>query len=276
MSYIVAEMWNSREGSRGESASELLIYDVEGTDPGDDEAGARAAVLGEAPAKVGGLFLQSIRHSQRGGLRWLFELEYGRRTRDPDKMGIDIEVTTATAKRQLSISTVASYAAGGGTAPDFHGAINVSKGKIDGVEAPYQEAKFGIRKWYSPDELTFAFWDTIFRIAGKVNSDTFLGLAAGEVLFEGAGCSYIYELDVDAEEQERVEVNYRFRFSPNVGSQTIHGITVAAKQGHDYLWGYFEDSPDDTAKLTVVTPRALYVERVVERTAFAPLGITLP
>jgi hypothetical protein len=269
--YDVGEKWDSRSGSRGDGGGdELVIIEVYGIPDGGGDptiGGARALALAEAPA-IAGLFMQKIGHKPLGGFRWLFTLEYGTRPKSTDQIGIEFEIATVSQKRLCSISTVAKY---GGTR-DFKGAINVSKDRVEGCEVPIGEARFTLKKWFKPADLSISFFLTALELAGKTNSATFYGLPAGSLLFEGLGASWIYDLATDPEDQEPVEVPARFKFSPNVGEHVISGITVAAKKGWEYLWPYFEDDVDETNKLLIAKPAQINREKVIESADFSALG----
>jgi hypothetical protein len=264
-------MWDSRSGSRGDGGGdELLIFDVVGeADGGGDpnETGARLAALAVAPA-ISGLWIQTAKHKQRGGFRWMIEIEYGTRPKAEDQIGIEFDISTVNQRRLVSLETLNKY---GGTR-DFKGAIGVSKDKVDGVDVPIGEAKFALKKWFKPADLTISFFLTALNLAGKVNNATFYGLPAGTLLFDGLGASWIYDLATDPEDQEPVEVPARFRFSPNVTGLTVQGITGISKNGWEYIWPYFEDDTDDANKLLIAKPVQINREKVIETADFSTLG----
>lgn len=286
--YSVEEMWDSREGEDGESANELLIFEVVGeraldAEPDDDdpdEVGAREALyehlaeeIEEPAGRLGALYRGPVRLKQRGGWRWLMEVPYDRKSRDPEQTGIEIDISTVNVKRFFSLETMGRYAADGDDAPDLHGAINVSKGKIEGTDVPVGELKLVIRRRKKPGDFTLDYMDALYRLAGKKNQSTFWGFPPGTLIFDGATASFTFDVTTSMDDQIAFEVPYRFRFSPHVEDLEVHGITVAEKRGWDYMHPFFVDEVDDDAQQLVVKPQSLHVEEVIEDGDFSELGI---
>ena len=145
-------------------------------------------------------------------------------------------------------------------APDYGGAICVdSDGTVHGVDVTMPALTFTINKVYS----SFSASD-VARVAsytGKVNSGSFEGFAAGEVLFLGASGG--------KRSDGKWEISYKFSVSPNESAFSVGSINVGAKQGWDYAWVRYEDEVSGNA--VVRKPAAVYVESVYESVSFSGL-----
>lgn len=175
------------------------------------------------------------------------------------------EIGGATQHITQSISTVASYAAGGGTAPDFKGAINVSGGEAKGVDIHASAYAFTLRKTMPAADITDTYKGNVLSVHRKVNNGTFHGHAAGECLFIGATGT------PNADGAYNME--FRFIGSGNKTGLSVGTITGIDKKGWEYLWVLYEDKDDTTAKKLVKQPIAAYVEQVYESANFALLGV---
>lgn len=227
------------------------------------------------PATYDGLIFKSISWDHDGAGVWEFRANYIHPDRSDDRSTLDLgdytfsfDIGGETVTRTVSVATT-SYAKLGETAPDFKGAIGVvrekGESKVEGVEVGVPSLKFSIRKRMAQATITMAYVRTLKEMAFTVNDDTFLGWAAGELLFIGATGQEGTDSDP--------EVTYHFIASDSAASLTVGDITGIAKPGHDYLWVYFEDIEDATAAMTVKQPKAVYVEEVYASSSFTALGI---
>ena len=145
-------------------------------------------------------------------------------------------------------------------APDYGGAICVdSDGTVHGVDVTMPALTFTINKVYS----SFSASD-VARVAsytGKVNSGSFEGFAAGEVLFLGASGG--------KRSDGKWEISSKFSVSPNESAFSVGSINVGAKKGWDYAWVRYEDEVSGNA--VVRKPAAVYVESVYESVSFSGL-----
>lgn len=175
--------------------------------------------------------------------------------------------TGGTAKILVSKQTIASYAPGGETAINFKQSINVTReGEVQGLEIVVPALKFTIDYTQPLAVITVAYSKLLEELTGTVNDDTFFGRPAGEVLFLGADFSDGIKSDPTC--------TYNFLRLPNIAGATIGDLTGIAKKGHEYLWVYFEETPDPSAKnRPAKRPKYAYVERVYDITDFSSLGI---
>lgn len=175
--------------------------------------------------------------------------------------------TGGTLRITSSLETIASYAPADETAPDFHQAIGVPHegGEPEGVDIVVPASKFSCEYRHPLAYPTQTYLALLETMTGTVNNATFYGRAAGEVLFLGADWAVGTTADPT--------FTYHFVRMPNLTAQTIGTITGISKKGHEYLWVLFESAVDAAAKYLAKRPKAVYVERLYQETAFSSLGI---
>ena len=113
---------------------------------------------------------------------------------------------------------------------------------------------------------TTAFEQGIVNLQRHVNSATFHGYAAGQVLFLGASVGEEYYNEND---DLLVDVTYQFAVCANEASRVIGGVTLPAKDGWDYAWTITEFNAA-TGKMETVCG---VVSRVYEYADLTTLGI---
>lgn len=166
-----------------------------------------------------------------------------------------------------SLATVQRYAASG-TAPDFRGAIGVTHDNVEGVDITVPVYQFSETHYLPASQVTQSYKAALFQLTGKVNSDSFRGLAAGECLFLGASGSRR-----GTGPDDDWEITFRFAGSPNRTNLTIGSITGIDKKGWEYLWVRYADAEDTASKTLVKQPVAVYIEKVYQEASFSGLGI---
>lgn len=254
----------------GTNSNQTRAWLVAGT---DDEQAARAAAESEWNPDYNGLVIDSVDHEYVGPNLWKFTAHYiaperadQEHTPPVDESRFSFDTTGTTAKMRVSYGTT-SYAAPSKTAPDFKSAIAVSAdGTVEGVDVITPGLSFSVTVKREAADITLAYIRTLYALTGKVNNASFFGFAAGTVLFLGASGSEGTDADP--------EVTYKFLVSPNVTGLTVGAITGIAKNGHQYLWVYHEQTEDSTAKALVTRPIAAYVETVYPSADFSGLGIS--
>ena len=268
MAVEVIEVTSSRGGqdATDRSSRAELVYSVSGT---DDLATARSAVLATAPLAFDGLVYKSLSREYLGNGLWEFTASYV----EPDRADSNNMVETGeyvfsfdtsggTVTRTTSWAT-AAYAKSGETPPNFANAINVVDGDVRGVDITIPALKLSIRKRQPKANITLAYVNALYQLTGTVNNASFLGFAAGELLFLGASGQQGTDADP--------EITYNFLASQNVTGLSIGGISGIDKPGHAYLWAYFEPAEDTSAKATVRRPKAVYVETVYPAASWSGL-----
>ncbi|NLF86699.1 MAG: hypothetical protein GX571_11410 [Lentisphaerae bacterium] len=113
--------------------------------------------------------------------------------------------------------------------------------------------------------VTTSYKYTLFSLTGKVNNNSFKGLAAGECLFLGASGS--------KRGTDDWEITFRFAGSPNRTGLTVGPISGISKKGWEYLWVRYADIEDTASHTLVKQPIGAYVEKVYEEGSFSSLGI---
>jgi len=159
--------------------------------------------------------------------------------------------------------TTGIYVTSIGTVPvGAQGVIGASKDGVAGVDLPDNKLVFSLRKRYASAPAGIA--TTIADIVGKVNSGTFKGLAAGEVLCTGATAS-----DFDADGP--VDISYSFAVSKNQTGLSVPGLGTVNKEGWQYLDVIYKER-EDTGSL-VHTPSGAQVLTVFDSVSFSALGL---
>lgn len=200
---------------------------------------------------------------------WEVTVTYGMKqgnVLNPEEHTVSFDTSGARAKVTHSLGTTAYVASG--TAPDFDGAVGVTKSSVEGAEVTVPGLTFSIKKRMPASIVTQSYINTLADLTGKYNNATFAGRAAGEVRFDGAtGDQQAPGADVD--------ITYKFTVSPNASGLAVGGITGISKLGWQYLWVLFAESDDSTANFLVQTPLAVYVEDLpnLEPANFAALQI---
>jgi hypothetical protein len=103
-------------------------------------------------------------------------------------------------------------------------------------------------------------------MTGRKNDDVWNGFAKGEVLFNGAQAQ-------GSLTDRIIPVTFNFSASENAVNLSVGNITVASKEGWDYLWVRYADDEDATAHRIVRRPIGAYVEKVSHYGDFSTLGI---
>ena len=262
MPITIDEKFDSRESTVGvDSPSVDLLYVVQGTD--DDET-VRSTVEATIPAIYAGLVFQDYHISPQGNGVWEVSARYGKR--EPKQTGdsaFSFDTGGGTTHITQSLLTVGSYAPPSKIAPNFKGAIGVTHDSVEGTDITVPVYSFAETHYLAIASVTGAYKATLFALTGRVNSGSFKGFAAGEVLFLGASGAQRGEEDW--------EITYRFAASPNVFGLSLGDISGINKRGWEYIWVRYADAEDQD--VLVKQPIAVYVERVYDEANFALLGI---
>jgi len=263
MAVEVYEKWDSRESTEGENASAELRYVIRGT---DSDIAAKAALASAAPLLYDGLVRQSYQIERIGEDIWEGTVQFGRR-KAPETGESVFQFDTGGGTQHItqSIQTVGRYAPPGKIAPDFYGAIGVTKDSVEGVDIVVPAYAFSEIHYLPTSAVTQSYKCTLAALTGKVNNSSFRGFAAGEVLFLGASGSKRGEEDW--------EITFRFQATPNVTGLQVGNITGINKKGWEYLWVRYDDEVDNSARTLVKRPAAVYVEQVYQYADFSLLGI---
>lgn len=151
-------------------------------------------------------------------------------------------------------------------APDHKGAIGFNDGMVEGVNIRVPVYSWQETHSIPVSSVTQAYINTLKLIADSpVNDNTFRGSAAGEIMFVGVTGTQ--------KDQNDFELVFTFEESKNATDLTVGDIEEIPKAGNDYLWTQYETIVDAGSDTTVKQPKAVYVEKVYDRSDFADLGI---
>ncbi len=270
MAVTVNEKYGSRparDSGQGTGTDELLStelhYIVQGT---ADDLAAMQAVRGTAPTTHNDLERGEISLEPVAATRWEATVQYNTADTELEEGESSFSFDTGGGSQHItqSLSTVNKYVASG-TAPDFKGAIGVTKDSVEGVDITVPVYTFSETHILADADVDDTYKGKLFSLTGKTNDDTFKGFAIGEVLFQGASGSKRGNGDW--------EITFNFAASPNKTGLTVGDITAVAKKGWEYLWVRYEDAVDATAGAMVKKPLAAYIEKVYDAGDFSDLGI---
>lgn len=260
MAITVSEKYRSRR--LGNERAEIGFV-VRGT---DDDIAARNAAEAEAPTSYDGKQYIDTEVGEIGPNLWVATALYeSNLVSQPGDSSSSFEIGGGTQHITQSLETLGAYAPSGQTAPDFQGAISVSRNGVEGVDTYVPSYSFTERRTMAADDVTNAYRYQIFSLVGTTNSATFFGLSAGECLFLGAVGNKNADGDWD--------IDFRFAGSKNATNLVIGDITVASKPGWARLWVLYDDVDDATTHRLIKKPIAAYVERVYDPGNFSLLGI---
>ena len=204
-----------------------------------------------------------------------------------------LSVDTATKNEHITTAWVdddgdkpicTGYAAEGETAPDSEGAINVSGGRVGGIDVAVPSFSWTetwlVPAWYlvngsEPEQTNKAssagdpapntpYGIKLHDMGGAVNDKNFRSFLPGEVLFLGA------KFDTNRS-STMVPVSYSFTATANRTNFKIGNVTVAKKDGQDYMWIQYSDA--SASGSAVKRAKYVYVDQVHRRKDFADLEI---
>lgn len=225
-----------------------------------------------APATYDGLTRSGISIEEiKWPSTWDATVTYTRSDRQPAETGsveFSFDIALDSQRILTSNSTINRYVPAGAALTDFQKAINVdSDGVAGGVDVRVPTSAFTLSYYPAVAIVTTNYQKAVRDLCGKVNSTTFRGHAAGEVMF--VGCSGKARNITDW------ELTYRFEVKPNRTGITIGTITGIAVDGWDVLWVYYGKATDATSNRYIQKAVQVNVERVYERADFATvLGIS--
>jgi hypothetical protein len=177
------------------------------------------------------------------------------------------------AKINQSLSTISVTAASGYPADklNFGGAINVvfdeeGKKRVEGVDLPVPPEVFQLL-YYAPNAVVDGAYQSLVQsLCGKVNSATFRGYAAGQIM--------LVRVNGQTRNNSDWTLDFGFGYVPNATSIPVGpDIVVSAKDGFDLLWPFYDHVKDDDAKDLLPRPVGALVERVYERADLTALNL---
>lgn len=195
----------------------------------------------------------SMSHKRLGIDGWEFTVNYGSEDGgggsaepgqpppEPGTWQFSFDTTGGRATKTHAPLISRHWKSGAGDAPDLKGAINFHGERPEGVEVVIPNLRFTITAWYEARDITTNFMKELARKTGSVNNDTWLGFAAGEILYHGGQG----QGDVPTVAGQRVRpiaLNHQYEASENQASVSVTGIDAGspgatiAKKGWEYMW----------------------------------------
>lgn len=249
---------------------EFVAWDDANTDldPVDVES-AVLAVVDAAPYgnPLYDLYYQTIQLRPLTRSIFMVTVPYGVR----DRNSLEIGFTTAGGTEHIthSLATVASYAASGYSAPNFHNAINVVDGIPQGTQRPIPQLAFWVTKWVDQDSWTVADMITLGDLSMTWNLAIWNGFAAKTVLFEYAEAPSI-KLGGGS---RPVPVKFYFKFKRFESVTPGDGISFT-KQPWTHVWADAVKYPDLSAYAVVRRLRSMHEEQTLFGSDFSLLGLS--
>ena len=282
MAYQLVEAFDSGEQQWGATKAEatLRYYVLADSPPeADDYEAVQQFANANVPATYANLALDSVKIKRRGPDVWDCEAQYRAQSQTqsgqpnyPFKVRTTLSITGEQAHITQSYDTVGAYSADGGSPPDFGGAIGVTRDRVEGVDIVVPRIEYSEEFTWQWGQVNAAYLAILQNLAGKVNSGTFRGRAAGEVLFVGAEVNQ----SAGSPSETELTIAYRFAISPNVSNLQVGSITIPSKRGWDYLWVRYEQEVRPRmggGEKLLLQPRYAYVEQVYQYADFGLLGI---
>lgn len=262
------EMPNSRE-STSTPPSQTFRYVHGGT---SNTASVRGFALSATPNLIattqGILYRQDLRLEPNGADIFYVTVPYGPLKRETGAYRISFSTKGGSLHIKASKETVARYRVSGSVgatdAPDHKQAIGVHGNEIDGTDIVIPTLKISLHFKYPAGIMSMPQIKHLARCTGKVNSDTFLTFAPGEMLYLG--------IDGTEGTDIETEVTHDFACNENLQNEIIGGITVIEKKGWHVSWIEFAKAPDSGKPAT--RPERINIERVYNTIPFGTsLGI---
>lgn len=255
-----------RDGTKGgDNPADSVPWVVLGT---SSETVAKAVLQASAPAIFGTLYMQDVSVKEIAFETWDGNVRYGPKKQNKEgEYKIAFDTTGGKQKITHSLETIHKYAPPGKTATDHKGAIGVTSHGVEGCEIVTPKFSW-TETWTLPAaDYGWAYSQVLKAITGKVNSGTFRGFPAGQVLFIGGkGAS-------SSKDPAQIEIAYSYEQSNDVTAQTVGDITGIAKTGWQYLWVQYEETADTTANKYARRPSGVYVEKVYDSIDFSALKV---
>jgi hypothetical protein len=251
---------NSRTGASNPPSETRQYFASGSTDRLFVTAYAQYAIPAAVLTNQGVLYRQNIEDHTWNGPYCELTATYGKQDRQTGAMRWSFDTTGGTVNVKAAIQHISTFP---DTAKNHAGAIGVdlATNEVAGTDVVIPAGKISVSFSHPAGFITITQAKRLMRNTGKVNSDTFLTFAPGEVLFLGATGSDGSDSDA--------EVAYQFAVSENLESQVVGTIENVSKQGWDYAWVEFQHFLETGTPLRI--PMAVHVERVYYRTSFGGL-----
>lgn len=287
MSITVKQAWTGvdlslEQGSGSNSNSTATVsYIVEGT---EDDITACTSAYEFAPDEFSEIPKKSASVAERlTESAWKIEVNYGSESKsssgdsgsEDDEATMNFDCSAGTKHMTQAIEQTCVYAGSGESkdSSDEASAVPIgwngkdgSESEAAGVDVSIGELRETYTKTMSKSKVTGTSWKRkVAELVGKVNSGSFKGWNAGEVMF--LGCSY----SAPSKGSKKVSVSFHFAIRLNESKATVAGQNIGSKKGFEYLWALTDDEVRDGERKRKV--RKIYKAVVCETDGFGGLGI---
>ncbi len=287
MSITVKQAWTGvdlslEQGSGSNSNSTATVtYIVEGT---EDDITACTSAYEFAPDEFSEIPKKSASVAERlTENAWKIEVNYGSESKsssgdsgsEDDEATMNFDCSAGTKHMTQAIEQTCVYAGSGESkdSSDEASAVPIgwngkdgSESEAAGVDVSIGELRETYTKTMSKSKVTGTSWKRkVAELVGKVNSGSFKGWNAGEVMF--LGCSY----SAPSKGSKKVSVSFHFAIRLNESKATVAGQNIGSKKGFEYLWALTDDEVRDGERKRKV--RKIYKAVVCETDGFGGLGI---
>ena len=287
MSITVKQAWAGVDlsleqglGSNSNSTA-TVTYIVEGT---EDDITACTSAYEFAPDEFSEIPKKSASVAERlTENAWKIEVNYGSESKsssgdsgsEDDEATMNFDCSAGTKHMTQAIEQTCVYAGSGESkdSSDEASAVPIgwngkdgSESEAAGVDVSIGELRETYTKTMSKSKVTGTSWKRkVAELVGKVNSGSFKGWNAGEVMF--LGCSY----SAPSKGSKKVSVSFHFAIRLNESKATVAGQNIGSKKGFEYLWALTDDEVRDGERKRKV--RKIYKAVVCETDGFGGLGI---
>ena len=287
MSITVKQAWagvdlSLEQGSGSNSNSTATVtYIVEGT---DSDLTACTSAYEFAPDEFSEIPKKSASVAERlTDTAWKIEVNYGSESKsssgdsgdESDEATMNFDCSAGTKHMTQAREQTCVYAGSGESkdSTDEASAVPIgwngkdgSESEAAGVDVSIGELRETYTKTMSKSKVTGTSWKRkVAELVGKVNSGSFKGWSAGEVMF--LGCSY----SAPSKGSKKVAVSFHFAIRLNESKATVAGQNVGSVKGFEYLWALTDDEVKDGERKRKV--KKIYKAVVCETDGFGGLGI---
>lgn len=279
MTVVAAEAFRGRSGDKLNSRQ--IVYVVNGTagDADLDETAALDAATAESPDDVDGLERTNAVILDHIGLSWMkVGIQYGETGFSGAATvegNVDYEFAYQAESEHVYLSLgTRGYAASGDPPWDFKGAINVRKVNgepvVEGLDLPAGNPTSTWALTVNRSALTTAYEQLVEGLMGTTNNAQFRSRPIGTMRFVNCSTQFV--------SGNKAVIRFGFQFKPKLTNIALANgtITVAELNGHELLWGYFEEEvaqPNPNNQGVVKFPRFVYAEKVFREGNHSLLGI---
>jgi hypothetical protein len=267
MAAVVEELFEGRSEVVSSKSSAEIPYIVR---QAADETEVKSAASAAIPSTYSGMPRKSIEVTERvNAITWKVVARYETAEYDPvepPEPVFSFDTGGGTQHITQSIQTISRH--GPAATDKLGGAIGFDGENIEGVDIAIPVYNFSETHYKSAASVSLSYRLALFRTTGTVNSSSFKGFAAGEVLFLGASGSRRGD---DADDDW--EITYKFAAQQNRTGISVGEISGISKKGWEYLWVQYAPEVDTDHSQIVKKPVAVYIEKVYQDGNFGDLNI---